>query len=393
MRPKPLPIIGPIPQVLLLCSRETLSLAQEERIVDLCRLIDDWSRFVEQSEFRLVLPLVHRHLERLQPAALPAHVLESLQVRALRIVMQNFTLAAAYQRLAREVFEPLQIQYAFAKGLAVAYRYYREPGLRMARDIDVLVHRPALLRLDKRLRELAYALSPVPRSHDDSLRFHARFFGSTNWDSPEGVHIEFHASTDQPWGRLQTQQLIAAAEPVAIGGVSVCAMSSKDQFVHLCWHHTRHHWARLHWIADLNATLQSPALDLSAALDHARCHGFERTVNAALAVAHAAEQPEPWKAQFEDPFAHEVFRHCLMNLEGDFEQERALRLRFSTQDIDIAPVRQRLDRAFGRTLRALRPQLIDYQHLPLPHRYHWAYYLLRPILWTIRKLQRGKRRA
>ena len=37
----PLPVIGPIPQVLLLCGRETLNARQAEHVVRLCGAIDD----------------------------------------------------------------------------------------------------------------------------------------------------------------------------------------------------------------------------------------------------------------------------------------------------------------------------------------------------------------
>jgi hypothetical protein len=387
--PQPLPIIGTIPQVLLLCSRETLTVRQEEHIARLCGSIDDWATFVEQAEFRLILPLVHRHFVRLRPPAVPIAVMDALKGRATRIVLRNLTLASVQHRLVREVFEPLQVPYAFKKGLTLAHRYYREPALRMARDIDVLVRRRDLVRVGQRLRQLGFTMHHQPPGpDDDALHFRARFLGLMAWVSPEGVLVEIPSSIDGSWGRLPTEEIIAEAEAVSIGGVRVPAVRGLDMFVYACRHHTFHHWARLHWIADLDAILNSPGFDLAAARAHARRRGFGRTVDAALAIGRAAAEPEPWTAAFEDPFAREVFRHCLMNLEGDLAQERGFRSAFPTADVDLDPGKRWLQRVVIRNGARFRPRGADYQQLPLSRRWHGAYYALRPFLWTIRKLRR-----
>ena len=240
MTPKlpPLPVIGPIPQVLLLCGRENLNARQAEHVVRLCGAIDDWRAFVEQAEFRLILPLVY---------------------------------------------------------------------------------------------------------------------------------------------------------PVAIGGAPIRVVRGPDFFTYLCRHHTRHHWARLHWIADLDAIFHSPGFDLASAQAQAKRRGFGRTVEAACAIHRAAAEPEPWNAAFDDPFAREVFRCCLLNLEGDYERERELRAAFPTTDIDIEPARRWLRQALRRNLGRFRPSGEDFLHLPLPHRWHGAFYALRPLLWTIRTVRKAWR--
>jgi hypothetical protein len=392
LNPQPLPVIGAIPQVLLLCSRENLNARQAEHIVGLCGAIDDWRAFVEQAEFRLILPLVHRHLARLHPAGVPAEVMADLKERTLRTVLRNLTVAAVHPRLVREVLEPLRVPYVFNKGPTLAYRYYREPGLRMARDIDLLVPRRDLVRVGQRLREVGFSSHEDPAwAGDDALQFRARFLGLMAWVSPEGVLVEIPSSLDAEWDRLPTDEIIAEAESVAIGGAPIRVVRGPDFFTYLCRHHTRHHWVRLHWIADLDAIFHSPGFDLASAKAQARRRGFGRTVDAACAIHRAAAESEPWNAAFDDPFAREVFRHCLMNLEGDYEQERELRAAFPTTDIDIEPGRRWVRQALWRNLGRFRPSGEDFLHLPLPHRWHGAFYALRPLLWTIRTVRKALR--
>jgi len=282
------------------------------------------------------------------------------------------------------------VPYLFFKGPSLAYRYYRDPGLRQFRDIDLLIPRRHMVRVGQRLREEGFRPHEDPVwGTDDGLRFLERFSGTMNWISPEGVLIEMPSSLDGDWDRLPPDELIEQADTVDVGGLSVPVVQTADFVCYLCKHHSRHHWARLHWIADLNAILDHSETDLREILDQARRRGFERTVNAACAIHKAVAQDEPWKAKFDDPFAHELFRHCLTNLEGDFEQELALREAFPATSIDIDLKRRRRRRLMHRNLTRFRPSPEDFQQLPLPSSWHFVYYLVRPFIYLRRKFGRN----
>jgi len=243
-----------------------------------------------------------------------------------------------------------------------------------------------MVRVGQRLREEGFRPHENPAwGTDDGLHFVQRFSGMMNWTSPEGVLVEMPSSLDDGWDRLPTDELIEQAETADVGGLSVPVPKTADFVCYLCKHHSRHHWARLHWIADLNTILDHPECNLSAVLDRARSRGFERTVKAACAIHEAVSEPEPWKASFDDPFAHELFRHCLTNLEGDFAQELALRQSFPATSIDIDLKRRRRHHWVHRNLNRFRPSTEDFLHQPLPARWHFLYYLIRPFLFVGRK--------
>ncbi len=384
---RPLPVIGTNARVLLVCARETLSSDQKALLEALCAQVTDWDRFVAQAEFRLIVPLVYRHLSALPDGVVPDRVLRELKDRTFQITLRNLSMIAVYHRLIREVLQPLDVPFLFFKGAGLAYRYYREPGLRQFRDIDVLIPRRHMVTVGKRLREAGYRANKHPLwSTEDGLRFAQRFVGMMDWVSPEGVLIEMPSTLDGDWNRLPTEEVIAQAESVEIGGIRVPVPADADFLCYLCKHHSRHHWARLHWIADLNAILAHPGFDADAVLKRARQRGFERTVEAALAIHRAVAEPEPWTFQFDDPFAHELFRHCLVNQEGDFEQELALRDAFPTTSIDIDETRRRhQNRLLARTLRRFHPRPEDFERRPLPARWHFLYYVLRPFLYLGRQ--------
>ena len=383
---RPLPEIGVTARILLTCARETLSMGQVERIGRLCAQVGNWDHFIQQAEFRMIVPLVYRHLGALPDGLAPQTVLAELKNRTFKATLRNLGMIAVHHRLVREVLEPLGVPYVFFKGPSLAYRYYRDPALRLFRDIDLLIPRQHMLPVGRALRDAGYRSHKHPAwGTEDGLRFLQRFVGMMDWISPEGVLIEMPSSLDGDWDRLPTDEIIAESETVDLAGVSVPVPADADFLCYLCKHHSRHHWARLHWIADLNAILAYPGFDLEAARQRARHRGFERTVEAALAIREAVATPEPWKYEFDDPFAHELFRHCLINLEGDFEQELALRESFPATSIDIDQSKRRRHHRLARNIARFRPRSEDFIQWPLPGRWHGLYYVLRPLLYSRRK--------
>lgn len=384
---RPLPTIGVKARLLLLCAREDLSAAQFEHIRYLCSRIEDWSEFIRQAEFRLIVALVYRHLSKLPVGTVPGDVMSNLRARARRVTCRNLGMMAVHHRLVRDVLDPLGVPHVFFKGPSLAFRYYQEPSVRQFRDIDLLIPRRHMRVVGRRLRETGFKSYPTSEwASDDALAFLQQFIGMMDWVAPEGLLVEMPSSLDGEWDRLPTDEIIAEAEHVSIGNLTIPVISEGDFLCYLCKHHTRHHWARLHWIADLNAILTHPDFDLFAARARARYRGLERTVEAALAIQRATAEPEPWQAKFDDPFAHELFRHCLTNLEGDFEQELALRAAFPATSIDVDPVLRRRHHRLQRNLNRFRPDREDFAQCPLPARWHWLYFLIRPIIWCIRKL-------
>ena len=379
---RPLPEIGTTARILLLCARESLEDEHVELIRRLCGQVADWGMFIRQAEFRLIVPLVYRHLSALDDQAVPEEAMAELKARTRSAMIRNLAMTGIHHRLVRDILRPLEVPYLFFKGPSLAYRYYREPGLRQFRDIDLLIPRRHMVRVGKQAREAGFRPHEDPAwGTDDGLRFLQRYSGMMNWISPEDVLVEMPSSLDGDWDRLPTDELIEQAETVEVAGLTVPVPKTADFICYLFKHHSRHHWARLHWIADLNAILDHPETDLPEILDRARTRGFERTVKAACAIHQAVAQAEPWKASFDDPFAHELFRHCLTNLEGDFEQELALRETFPATSIDIDLKRRQRRYWLQRNLVRFRPRTEDFLERPLPARCHFLYYLLRPLLY------------
>ena len=104
--------------------------------------------------------------------------------------------------------------------------------------------------------------------------------------SPTGARIEVHYTLDKTDAFYQGFDWTSCGlKPVKIGTGQVMTLPSHVHFVYLCYHHTRHRWAQLHWVSDLEMLSQHPNLDWEEAYAHAQFTGLLPTVLASLAMA------------------------------------------------------------------------------------------------------------
>lgn len=390
--------MDPTPRILLLCARLELSQEQREALGYLCTQVEDWNAFLREAHFRLIVPLVHRHLsesgEGGSPvAAVPEAILQVLKEQSLSLALQNLRVHAVQQRLVQKVLGPLKVEHLFVKGLSLAERYYPDPSLRMARDVDVLVPTWARGALYQRFVQEGFQLRNLPcPPTSDALAFYLRFkVDDTGWLSREGVLVEPKTDIDKAWGCFPSDELLRAAEVIDTPGGPLRVLPTTPLFVYVAYHHTRHLWARLHWLADIDAMVKDPTFDEGAIRAYARTRHLEGVVSATLALHAAAGEPDLNRAlsHLTNPLERKVFRLCLMNLEGDRDTEVRLRSEFTLWTTEIPLIRRLWVQNVRNYLKRFRPKLDDYEHLPLPASLHSLYYLLRPSLWLLRKFRRS----
>lgn len=390
----------------LLCAREDVGsdpdgTPRPERVARLrerCSAIDDWSALIDRVDRLLVLPLVHRHLRTHADDLVPEEAMRTLAARSRRWVVRNLQVADVHLRLTRDVLTPIGVPHVFVKGTTLAHRFYREPNLRIARDVDVLVPRTALETVGRRLRDLGHRALHAQLDSDDGIRYSARVLGDSAWVSPDGVLIEVHARLKLGAGRLATSRLLEDPAHVTVAGVPLPALQEPDAIAHLCLHHSWSGYDRLHWIADLDAVLRATGAEEERIIAAARAHGFGRVVAASLGLHRALAAPDPEVPivpsvratrgpSGADRGARGLTEVCLAALDrageggGMSRSERRRAVRVATAD--LAPLR----RAGVRSRHALRPfgrHASDFVRLPLPARWHAAYVVLRPVLRVLR---------
>ncbi|WP_416137121.1 nucleotidyltransferase family protein [Halomonas sp. HK25] len=370
-------------RLLILLARLELSEAQREAALALCASIQAWPEVARRAERQLVLPLVYHHLHELSPPTLSPADAAHMRQRALSLVQHNLLVAGEQQRLVGEILEPLAIPHFFFKGPALAARYYDEPAMRSCRDIDLLVPRHRCVELLEFALQHGYRpLDPEPLTPDrQSLAFVLRAKDVVTLASPSGVCLEVHHEFDRGAGIYQTDALLDSRVAHRVGDVLLYSMPTSELFVYICLHHTRHYWSHLHWLVDLDAIQRHPDFDAAAAYACAERRGLVSTFNACLEIYRALAAPEPEESSHLSPRSREMLEACFMTLQGGLEAELALRRQRPAREFGFAwqtTPAYRLESRLREWVSPFRPGYIDYQFLPLPSRWQWLYYAIRP---------------
>ncbi|MCA1806782.1 MAG: nucleotidyltransferase family protein, partial [Actinobacteria bacterium] len=93
----------------------------------------------------------------------------------------------------------------------------------------------------------------------------------------------------------------------------------------IAYHHTKHVWSKLNWLADLDAVFRHPDVDRAAVLAYAKSLRLEATVSAALELHHLAATGQHPSCLEKKSLGGELLQVCVDALPGDKELESELR--------------------------------------------------------------------
>lgn len=383
------------PEFRLLCLALTAPRDDEHRAA-LGRAIEAnprWDAVLAGARRHAVAPLLLAGLQA-SDAAVPDAVIDELRREAHAAARHSLAQTAALTRLCRR-FAELGLRVLVLKGVPLAQHLYGDPGLRSARDIDLLVD-PAdadaagAVLLETGHRQIETFLPGRTRA------FHRRWFKETTYDHPDYGRVELHHRlTDLaelvPW---DFAALWRARDKVRLGDVAVLVLGGRHLACYLCAHAAEHAWQRLRWLTDLAALLREPS-ELAIALAAAEEAGL------AAAMLHAVMLAHDW-------LGLPVGENILAQARADRRVKRLDRIlahSYAGEAWHVMPRRgslaallryslwQRLYRlsikpVWRYRLRFLRRELLspaDWAAVPLPSRLLWLYPLIRPFGWLLRR--------
>jgi Uncharacterised nucleotidyltransferase len=249
--------------------------------------IIDWDDFLRVVRRQRVFGLVH---DALRSAAIdcPTAVAGELASRMQRTARWNLTLAAETNRLQR-MLAAANIPVLVLKGVALAQLAYGSLRLKHSRDIDLLVP-PECVEAALRLVERdAYALVLPAQELNEPQRAALVRYGR----EVELVHRGSKVRIELQWRLVDNPMLLqginvhSPTQSVCIGdGASVRTLAEEDLFAALCVHGAVHAWARLKWLADLNALIAANDADLMRLYRHAQDRGAGLCAGQALLLCH-----------------------------------------------------------------------------------------------------------
>lgn len=379
-----------IAKLLLLTSKPDLSSEQLITAESLAHNISDWGTFTETAIRKFSVPYAYGALRQINENAVPKETLQHLRQATRRTGLNTLKIAAAQVAFHTACIAPTNAQHAYVKGLALSIQHDQNFTTRNCRDIDVLIadrdFEDVLMAAWKAGYRIALTAEPVRLANTESeIKFLARFIDEIKILSTDDVLIEVHRRLDKHSTVFDNEDVFANVEPFELSGVGMYTLRKPLHFVYVCYHHSRHLWSHLHWLADLDVMISSDC-DRTAILEYSEKLGIRPTIEAAFQLRELISQPHIWtNADDTDDLAAQFLKGCLSNLEGgmalEYELKESRYLHDFISESQVSPTRRQ---AFQQAhwSESIRPSLVQFLKRPYPPYLFWVYRVERMIIMT-----------
>ena len=278
------------------------------------------------------------------------------------------------------------------KGPILSGCLYQDPGLRYARDLDLEVRRRDFDAARHCLQDLGWrpedpCLPVTPRQWESFLR-HEHSMGFVHL--PSGRLLELHwrnqwessAATDARWSRSVATLWQDRA---------IQAMSPADLALYLCGHGAGHLWFRAKWLGDLARAHAIGLLDWQAAWSDIPAAGHRNLILSSLRLLHCVyglpmpELPASPGRKLPPLLVEMPIRALLHPGVPNYSTSPSnflYRIQLFRYQHALRP-----GSVWRESLAELLHSRKDFQTLPLPDTFFWAYKPLRPFLWLWRWLR------
>jgi hypothetical protein len=236
------------------CCRWPRSPARDGAIRDAAARVTDWKRLEPVVARHRIAPLVRDGLS-CAGIELPPSIDERLSRRAADRAIDSLVMGRESVRLQR-AFGVAGLSGLIIKGAAVGQLAYGDVGMKEAWDIDLLTTPEETARAHSLLQELGYRLAePAGLAPAQFERFRRYAIEAVYLNDETGLAVELHWRITRNRRLLPGVEARSAPQVVRLAGGELLTLNDDTLFAYLCVHGTRHGWARLKWLADVNALL------------------------------------------------------------------------------------------------------------------------------------------
>ncbi len=241
-----------------------------------------WSEVTELANRHSVTPLLYHNIKSLN-LSLPEDIAVELKEQFLKQAYRNTYLFSELGKILHLLNEK-DIPVIVLKGAYLAGAVYDNIGLRGMSDVDLLVKKDDLSRVEKEL----LSQGAVPEAKDRLIAEHCPEFSYT---TPEfGLRLDIHwALNPSKYNCLaEVDGLWSRSRSVLVQQFPARALSPEDLLLHLCMHTAKHaHDMQFRMLYDIAEVLRCHAdeLDWGVIDDRAREWGILRAVYIFLSLA------------------------------------------------------------------------------------------------------------
>lgn len=244
-------------QLLLCCARTGLSKDNQDKIRKLASNDLNWEYLLQMSKSHGLAPLLYYHLHQTDhDHQIPQSIMNQLHDIYYGNLARNIPLSYELDKILN-VFEKKGIPVVILRGLSLAQTIYKNIGLRVATDIDLLVQKKDLSRVAKTLLELEFTppqFGLLTDEYSAELCFAkqtaagSKYLGSVYID----VHQDITSSIRlKEIIKTDTERVITRARLIRTNSANMLVMVPEDLVLHLTLRHCFQKLFRLCDIAEV----------------------------------------------------------------------------------------------------------------------------------------------
>lgn len=341
--------------------------------------VEDWEGLLRAALEHGVVTSLYRQVAEVCPEAAPPEMLAEMQ----RLYGVN---ARRNLRLTGELLQILALLESHGipaiplKGPVLAQVAYGDLALRQFIDLDILLRPQDIDEASDLLEAAGYRRQHAFTQKQERVR--RKNFYDVSFLHPQRLKLELHwRLLDHQGGGPEAVGAFRRRVQVSLAGKPVWSLGAEDMLLLLCHHATFHYWSRLGYVNDVARLVQSQGTwDWPGILARAAQTGLRRGLRLGLLLAGellaAPVPPEILDQARED----RVVAALRWEVHGRLLAEEVEDPGLIRRNIFHLKTRERLqDKLIYAWSRIGAPNEDDWDWLPLPDRYYWLYYAIRPL--------------
>ncbi len=266
------------------------------------------------------------------------------------------------------------------KGLALSYQLYGDATARPTRDLDIFVLEDQLFETDAMLKKLGYErVKPdfeLSKKQQRQLKHHIHHFSY--------VHPEKNVLLELHW------QLVVPISLFPMGTYIFNDTLTKisEPFQQYPWewllhyliiHGAMHHWYKLIWLSDIDAILRKNIINMESFQGMASIYHDKRMVNVAFFLTHHIfETPLPLEITLTRK-ERTIVQFCMNSILNEQNYLKSQGIKRMRRVCYLSSLKKSIQHKV-KCWFAISTNADDWQLIPLPDRWFFLYYLLRPFL-------------
>jgi len=344
----------------------------------------NWNEFLKNIKWHRITPQSYDSLKS-HTELVPESIIKKLRQSCMECKKTSILQAALLLKIAR-IFKEHKIKLIAIKGVALSQLLYSDFTMREAHDIDIIVDFNQVEYAEEVLISglgFTRIIPDISATSKQVKYLNSRLKDRVYQHETDKTILELHwrFNNIKQVLKIPFQLMYETSSCISLHAENINFLSEEDLWLYQCLHGSMSSWYRLHWISDIARMLFIMQPDWNMLLDKSdKYHCRRNLVEAVMLASVLYKLPVP--EQIEQVF------HC--------DKKQQLQLKWAKKSLQAGCIHSMMS-GFRRHLffsptrfflsyfiDNLRITPTDFKLFPLPDRFFFLYFWLRPIFRIIR---------